>query len=404
MTASGCKEGILPIIAIKVDGIPCRALIDTGAGSSYASGKLINLLKKKPCETKTKRVDMLITSQVTKLEMYDARVQSLDGGFNMEVKLTKVHKGELLTVKNPKYQELINNYDHLKGIKIEDTDGKQKLPVHVVLGSGEYAHIKTETKPHIGRDGDPVAEKTRLGWFLMSPGNEYDHNRMLLTQTSQTDYEELCRLDILGLADSHEHDQKAVYDEFKEQLVRDEDGWYETGLPWRGNHPVLPSNKQESIRRLNSLNKKLERQGLTNEYDLIIRDQKEQGIIEDCPPEPIGREFYIPHKPVVGEEAASTKLRVVYDASARANPNAPSLNECLYPGPALQNTLWNVLVRQCFYPVALFGDIQKAFLQIRIKEQERDSLRFHWRLNSAKCNISYTRRFFGFTNIYPSFW
>ena len=399
MTASGCKEGILPIIPIKVDGITCRALIDTGAGSSYASGKLISLLKKKPRETKTKRVDMLITSQVTKLEMYDARIESLDGGFSMEVKLTKVHKGELLTVDNPKYQELINNYDHLKGIKIEDEDTKEQLPVHVVLGSGEYARIKTETKPHIGRDGDPVAEKTKLGWFLMSPGQEYDHNRMLLTQTSQTDYEELCRLDILGLADSHEHDQRAVYDEFKEQLVRSEEGWYETGLPWRGGHPDLPSNKQGSIRRLSSLNKKLERQGLTIEYDKIIRDQKEQGIIEDCPPEPAGREFYIPHKPVVREDAASTKLRVVYDASARAYANAPSLNECLYPGPALQNKLWNVLVRQRFYPVAILGDIQKAFLQIRIKEQERDALRFHWRLNEGRGIETYrfTRALFGLT-------
>ena len=296
-------------------------------------------------------------------------------------------------------QELINNYDHLKGIKIEDEDTKEQLPVYVVLGSGEYARIKTETKPHIGRDGDPVAEKTKLGWFLMSPGQEYDHNRMLLTQTSQTDYEELCRLDILGLADSHEHDQRAVYDEFKEQLVRSEEGWYETGLPWRGGHPDLPSNKQGSIRRLSSLNKKLERQGLTIEYDKIIRDQKEQGIIEDCPPEPAGREFYIPHKPVVREDAASTKLRVVYDASARAYANAPSLNECLYPGPALQNKLWNVLVRQRFYPVAILGDIQKAFLQIRIKEQERDALRFHWRLNEGRGIETYrfTRALFGLT-------
>ena len=56
---------------------------------------------------------------------------------------------------------------------------------------------------------------------------------MLLTQTSQKDYEELCCLDILRLADSHEHDQKAVYDEFKEHLVRSEEGWYETGMAWR---------------------------------------------------------------------------------------------------------------------------------------------------------------------------
>ena len=156
MTAGGSNEGILPIIPIKVDGIICRALIDTGAGSSYASGKLIDLLKKKPCETKTRRVDMLISSQVTKLEMYDTLVESLDGDFSMSVKLTKVHKGELLTVDNPHYQQLIDSYSHLRGVKIEDLDSKEELPVHVVLGSGEYARIKTETKPHIGKDGEPM--------------------------------------------------------------------------------------------------------------------------------------------------------------------------------------------------------------------------------------------------------
>ena len=98
MTASGSNEGILPIIPIKVDGITCRALIDTGAGSSYASGKLIDLLKKKPCETKTRRVNMLISSHATKLDMYDTLVESLDGNFSMSVKLAKVHKRELLTV------------------------------------------------------------------------------------------------------------------------------------------------------------------------------------------------------------------------------------------------------------------------------------------------------------------
>ena len=40
----------------------------------------------------------------------------------------------------------------------------------------------------------------------MLPGQEFDPNRMMLTQTSQTDYEELCHLDVLGLADSSEHE------------------------------------------------------------------------------------------------------------------------------------------------------------------------------------------------------
>ena len=54
---------------------------------------------------------------------------------------------------------------------------------------------------------------------------------MFLTQTSHVDYEELCRLDVLGLRDSNEYDQSVVHEEFKEQLKRSPEGWYETGLP-----------------------------------------------------------------------------------------------------------------------------------------------------------------------------
>ena len=363
MTASENNEGIMPVLTVKVDGITCRVLIDTGVGSSYASAKLLDLLKKKPSETKTKRVDMLISSKVTKLEVYDTIVESLDGNYQMSVKLTRVNKAELLSIDNPNYGQLINKYPHLQ-VKITDCDKKDQLPIHVVLGSGEYARVKTETKPQIGQDGEPVAEKTKRGWFIMSPGSEFDHNTMLLTQTSQSDYEDLCRLDILGLADTPEHDQSIVHAEFKEQLQRSLEGWYETGLPWRGNHPDLPTNEQGSIRRLSSLTRKLQRINLTDEYDAIIREQLQNKVVEVAPEEIVGKEFYIPHKAVVREMAETTKMRIVYDASARATPESPSLNECLYPGPPLQNKLWDILVRQRAYPIAVTADIQKAFLQI----------------------------------------
>ena len=93
-------------------------------------------------------------------------------------------------------------------------------------------------------------------------------------------YKKLCGLDVLGLCDTPPNDQGGVYAEFKEQLVRDKDGWYATGLPWRGDHPVLPNNKEESLCRLRSLNRRLERQNLTSEYAEIIEDQKKEGVVE----------------------------------------------------------------------------------------------------------------------------
>jgi hypothetical protein len=235
---------------------------------------------------------------------------------------------------------------------------------------------------------NPLQKKLNwVGSLCLQGGKEFDRNNMMPTQTSQSDYEELWRLDVLGLADSAEHDQGEVYKEFREQLQRSPDSWYTTGLPWKGNHPPLPKNEKGSLRRLTSLQNRLVKKGLFEQYNAIIEDQKEQGIVEEAPTKLENREFYIPHKEVVREGATSTKLRVVYDASARAIPDSPSLNDCLHPGPSLQNHLWEVLVRQRTHAVALAGDIKQAFLQIRIKETERDALRFHWKQGNDKVQI-----------------
>ena len=399
LTAAKRGDGIFPVVNVKGNGIECRSLIDTGAGSSYASAKLIDLLKIKPIDVKVKQVDMLLGTSVSRLETYKSCVESVYGDLKMDVNLVKVNKGELLILDNPNYDTVIAKYPHLKGVKLRDRDTKPRLPVHIILGAGEYARVKTETPPHIGEDGEPVAELTKLGWFVMSPGQEFDRSVMMLTQTSQLDYEELCRLDVLGLADNPPYDQQAVYSEFKEQLVRSEQGWYETALPWKGDRSALPNNENGSLQRLRALTHKLQRAEQTAEYDTIIREQKEQGIIESADQPTQGVEFYIPHKPVVRENAESTKMCIVYDASARAHPTAPSLNDCLNAGPPLQNKLWDVLVRQCCYPVAVTGDLKKAFLQVRIRELDRDALRFHWKQNehSAHETLRFTRALFGLT-------
>jgi len=115
---------------------------------------------------------------MARLETYETSVTSVCGNFKMNVNLIKVEKGELLTIDN--YEAVIAKYPHLKGVKVRDQDTKPQLPVHVVLGAGEYARIKTGTRPHLGRE-EPVAELTKLGWFVMSPGQECDRRAMMLT-------------------------------------------------------------------------------------------------------------------------------------------------------------------------------------------------------------------------------
>ena len=124
-----------------------------------------------------------------------------------------------------------------------------------------------------------------------------------------------------------------------------------------------------------------------DDYDAIIQNQLEEGIVEKAEMAATGMELYIPHKAVVRENAESTKLRIVYDASARGNDSAPSLNDCLEVGPPLQNQLWKVLVQGRFHAVALAGDIKKVIL-FRCEFGKKTATPYDsigWRKRTSKC-------------------
>ena len=86
---------------------------------------------------------------------------------------------------------------------MNDVGTKSRLPLHILLGAGDYAKVKTESVPKIGEPGQPVAELTKCGWIIMSPGKE------------PMVYEELCRLVVLGFSETLSNDQSSIYAEFK---------------------------------------------------------------------------------------------------------------------------------------------------------------------------------------------
>ena len=230
MVATGEGPVVYPVVVVEVEGITCRALLDTGAGSSYASGTLVELLNWNPDHKVYKKIEMMMTSTSQKIEMYKVLISSIKGDFSLPTTLSKVDKGVLLTVPNPRYAEIISQHQHLKDVMMDDMDAKQELPIHVILGASEYARLKTSSVPRVGNQGQPVAKLTSFGWTIMSPGAETNLSNVYLTRSSSTDYEELCSLGVLGLEDKPAGDQQAVYSEFQEQLVRHPEGWYETGL------------------------------------------------------------------------------------------------------------------------------------------------------------------------------
>ena len=99
-----------PIVVVEVEGITCRALLDTGAGSSYASATLIEKLNKKPDHKEYKRIKMMMTSTSQKIEMYEVQISNIKGDFSLPTTLSIVDKGTLLTVPNPIYADIVSKH------------------------------------------------------------------------------------------------------------------------------------------------------------------------------------------------------------------------------------------------------------------------------------------------------
>lgn len=85
-------------------------------------------------------------------------------------------------------------------------DKKPKLPAHLIFAASDYLCIKTDPPSRIGKTGEPVAEKTKFEWTIIAKGTDIDYTTLLLILSNQTDYQQLCRQNVLGLEDHSEHD------------------------------------------------------------------------------------------------------------------------------------------------------------------------------------------------------
>ncbi|XP_077536023.1 uncharacterized protein LOC144148349 [Haemaphysalis longicornis] len=161
---------------------------------------------------------------------------------------------------------------------------------------------------------------------------------------------------------------------------------YEVALPWK-ERVDLCDNYAVANKRLHSLMNKLNRDPeLLERYDSTIREYLKEGSAERVPPtkgQSSERLYYMPHRAVIREDRTTTKVRIVFDASSHES-GTKSLNENLEAGPSLIPDVARLLLRFRRYKVAMIADIEKAFLQIGLRESDRDALRFLWFRTSPK--------------------
>ena len=89
-------------------------------------------------------------------------------------------------------------------------------------------------------------------------------------------------------------------------------------------------------------------------YNDIIVEQVDAGIIEpvdETESRAINPKIhYLPHHAGVREDKSTTKVRIVFNGSAKLNNQELSINDCLERGPNLVPSVFDVLVRFRSHP------------------------------------------------------
>ena len=98
---------------------------------------MIDLLKINPVRKEYKTIEIITDSTTNKLKVYNLKVENLDENFSFRTDLNKLEREVPITLLNPKYNKMIETFDHLKDIQMNERDTKLELPIHVILGASD---------------------------------------------------------------------------------------------------------------------------------------------------------------------------------------------------------------------------------------------------------------------------
>lgn len=357
-----------------------RALFDTGSQSNFISSSALerlNLCPKKSCasvsglgETATSILGDVTCEVGTSDKVY----------FNLDFHVIASICGDQPIAKLNTF-----GWTHLNSLTLADPGFDIPGPIDLLFA----ADVFSESLLHEyvkGKVNEPTAFNSIFGWLLLGKtrlaSSTLVHSNLNTDNDLNAIVQRFWELDSLPKTENTlTPDEELCERKFLDDHYRDSTGRYTVRLPFKDNtDPIFKSSRDVALRRFYAIERRLSRDSnLFHQYAEFMSDYIETGHMSLVPADEVGKgKYYIPHHCVLRPDSATTRLRVVFDASAK-DACSRSLNDTQLTGPKLQPNIVEILLRFRAHSVVFMADARQMFRQILISPEDRDYQRIFWR-------------------------
>ncbi|XP_052809477.1 uncharacterized protein LOC128237941 [Mya arenaria] len=327
----------------------------------------------------------VINGKTERFDTMEANFTLLDTSKNFEIEMTvQTTKNVTGRLQASDWNRNAKKWSHLQGINFPRIGKRSKVDLLIGL---DYVELHRSLGEIQSENGSPVARLTPLGWTCVGPTNEHQTNFFTFhinNDEMDNTLQKFWEIENEGVQEKSVMSMKDrdIY-ESTEKTMKFEDNHYVVEIPWKENRNELLNNYEMAKRRLESTEKKLRKEPVVEKmYNETIQGYLTKGYIEkvetDEKEESLKENnWLLPHFPVVKMNKDTTKVRIVFDASASCK--GASLNDVIEQGPSLQNNLFDVLLRFRRDKIAVACDIQEMYLRVGIIPPDRRFHRFLWR-------------------------
>lgn len=274
-----------------------------------------------------------------------------------------------------------HNWSNLSQLALADPNFLETNKIDLLLGAAVYAEIVLSDVVK-GNSNEPIAQNTKLGYIVFGPthvnkeftklcyalkANKSVESNDNLSKSLKAfwEIEEVESTQSLSVAEIEAENA------FVGSLQRTSDGKFMVDLPFKVDPKTaecLGESRTQAEKRLRANQRRFNKNpDIKTAYDQNIAEYLTLGHMKELESHEIARCF-LPHHPVIKESSSTTKVRTVFDASAKTT-NGCSLNSLLYVGPTIQPELFDLLIQWRLKRYAFSGDIEKMYRQVWVNPE-----------------------------------